>query len=442
MRSFAFGEVTVTDMMAARERRAERQRTLLLSGRPLICLTMNIPGPVKVTPRVAVAFAEGKRLIEAAFPNARFCGEIAEKTGLEAYYSADGDAADIKRTLCATEDETPLGRLFDIDVLRTDGEKISREALGLPPRTCFLCGRPAFVCARSRAHSIGDMTDEINRRITVFYRERTVSRLSAAAVSALIEEARTTPKPGLVDERSIGSHPDMSLSLLIQSARALENYFTECASLGFDNAPAQVFPLLQKAGIRAEHTMLAATGNINTHKGAIFSLGLLCAAQAHHAAVFDMSPETVCQTAGCIARPATEQYFAALTSPRTFGERLYAEKGVRGIRGEAADGFPSLLAVLPAFSAECRVMPRMEAGVRALIRLMSRIQDTTLVKRGGEKAAEHVRTEARRIESAGFPQRDILALDDAMIAENLTCGGCADLLACLYFLTAVPAWNE
>ena len=442
MRSFEMGEVTVLDMMEVRERRAERQRELLRFGETLICLTMNIPGAQKVTPLVFVAFSEGRRRIEAAMPSARFCTEILEKTGLEAYYLVNGDASAVKRTLCAVEDETPLGRLFDIDVLQADGEKISREALGLPPRTCFLCGRPAFLCARSRAHAVKDMTDEIARRIRAFHREQTVKDLSEAAVDALIEEAHTTPKPGLVDERNVGAHPDMSLNLLEKSAHALQNYFAECAALGYDEAPESVFPALQNAGIRAEKVMLTATGNVNTHKGAIFSLGLLCAAQAHGAAHFDASPETVCQTAGNIARPAMEAYFSALTTPRTFGERLYIEQGIRGIRGEAADGFPALLSVLPAFSEDCKALSRRDAGVRALLRLLSRIQDTTLVKRGGDEKAARVKAEARRIEEHGFRQEDILALDDAMISANLTCGGCADLLACLYFLTAAPAWNE
>lgn len=72
----------------------------------------------------------------------------------------------------------------------------------------------------------------------------------------------------------------MSLPLLLRSAHALAGYFAQCAALGFDCAEVELFPALQTAGMQAEADMLAATGGVNTHKGAVFSLGVLCAAAA------------------------------------------------------------------------------------------------------------------------------------------------------------------
>ena len=94
-------------------------------------------------------------------------------------------------------------------------------------------------------------------------------------LEALEQEARTTPKPGLVDARNCGSHPDMSLPLLLRSAHALAGYFAQCAALGFDCAEEELFPALQAAGVHAEADMLAATSGVNTHKGAVFSLDAL-----------------------------------------------------------------------------------------------------------------------------------------------------------------------
>ena len=442
MRTFQTGEVSVADMMQAREERVERQQRLLQEGRALACLTMNIPGPRKTSPLVYIAFQEGKRLLEAELPQAVLKEEALQKTGFEAYYLLPAEPHAAKRALCAIEDGTPLGRLFDIDVLTAAGEKISREELGFAPRRCFLCGEPAFACARSRTHSVAQMREEIERRILAFYRQQTAERLSRAAVEALQAEARTTPKPGLVDERNCGSHPDMNLSLFLTSAMALKNYFLRCAQVGFDCAAHAAFPALQEAGILAEREMLAVTGGVNTHKGAIFSLGILCAAAANCAVRFQDDPRQICQTAGSIARPAMEAHFASLASACTFGERLYLSRGVRGIRGEAADGFPSLLALLPGFEEEAALLSAREAGVRALIRLLSRIQDTTLLKRGGEEGERFARARAREIERAGFPAEAIVALDDDMIARNLTCGGAADLLACLYFLHAIASSGQ
>lgn len=440
MNAFPTGDVTVMEMMQARDERALRQQRLMQKGSALVCLTMNIPGPRKTSPMIYAAFLEGKRLIAAALPQVIFAEQTLAKTGFEACYLLPGDALQAKRILCALEDDTPLGRLFDIDVLNSDGQKISREELGFPLRRCFLCGQPAFVCARSRAHTVADMMGEIERRIAPFYREQTLRRLSRAAVEALEREARTTPKPGLVDERNCGSHPDMNLAMLLSSARALEGYFFRCAQLGFDCREGDLFPALQAAGVQAEEDMLSVTGGVNTHKGAIFSLGILCAAGARCAADFQTEADAVCRRAGDIARPAVERYLASITTAHTFGEKLYLQQGIRGIRGEAADGFPALRALWPVFRQEAEQLSLNEAGVRAIIRLLSHIQDTTLVKRGGAQGEAFARTQAQRIRRHGFVTEEIIALDDGMIARHLTCGGCADLLACLYFLYAT-AWN-
>ena len=434
-------DVTVLDMMQARDDRVCRQKQFLQGGSLLICLTMNIPGPRKVSPLIHIAFEEGKHLIAATLEQAVLVEEVIQKTGLEAYYLIDGNHAEIKRTLCMLEDHGPLGRLFDIDLLAANGEKISREELGFPPRRCFMCEQPAFACARSRTHSVAEMNQKIEQRIAAFYREKVISRLKRAAVAALEMEARTTPKPGLVDERNRGSHPDMTLEMMLRSAASLEGYFANCAQLGFDQEPDAVFASLQAAGIAAEKEMLTATGGVNTHKGAVFSLGVLCAAAAHCAATFRNCPETIFQTSSIIAKAAVEQHFSSMTEARTFGEKLYISHRIRGIRGEVADGFPTLLHLWKDFMSEAENLSLQTAGVRSIIRLLSRIQDTTLIKRGGWDGYHFAAAQAQRIEENSFPEDDILALDDEMIARNLTCGGCADLLACLYFLY-ITALNE
>ncbi|MEI3427661.1 MAG: triphosphoribosyl-dephospho-CoA synthase [Christensenellales bacterium] len=110
--------------------------------------------------------------------------------------------------------------------------------------------RESCLCLRSRAHSVQAMTAEIDRRHPGPYRERTIAHLSRAAVKALEQEARTTPKPGLVDARNCGSHPDMSLPLRPRARMA--GYFAQCAALGFDCAEVELFPALQMAGMQAE----------------------------------------------------------------------------------------------------------------------------------------------------------------------------------------------
>ena len=153
--------VTVADMMAAREARAMAQMTLLSRhpGAVVVCLTMNIAGPVKQSPEIERAFDWGRNAAAAVLAPHKcfFAHAIREKTGPEAIFCVEGDAMEIKRRLCALEDSSPIGRLLDIDVLYGQGEKVSRTDLGLPPRMCLLCGQDAPVCARSRAHSVDDL---------------------------------------------------------------------------------------------------------------------------------------------------------------------------------------------------------------------------------------------------------------------------------------------
>jgi len=440
--------VTVANMLDARDRRAERQKRFLETSPVLICLTMNIPGPIKTSPEILAAFREGVRRVQSAVGARPILYEAF--TGPEAYVPLNADAEAVKRAMCRIEDEEPLGRLFDLDVLTKNGEKCSRSALGLPPRSCLLCGKPAFECARSRAHSVPELSREVSRRIDEWRQETLPEQIAEAAVNALIREAETTPKPGLVDRRNNGSHPDMNLAMLLRSARSLKPYFRECARAGMTLEEADAFPVLRTLGMEAEKTMLNATGGVNAHKGAIFSLGLLAASAAANLRNFEADAEKICAQAGRIAAPHMKAHFRSLRAETagSFGDRLYLETGLRGARGEAADGFPSVLHIaLPALESTAEILKTMGysmipdaediSGVYALLRLAAETDDTTLTRRGGLSRAKSAKREIRALLDSGITREKVETLDDQFIRENLTLGGCADLLACAYFLRAV-----
>ena len=153
-------EVSLQEMLAARERRCYLQTQLLHQyKKSLISFTLNIPGPVKVLTDVPEAFASGCQRIETLLKDRlvliQHMETIKEKTGYEAFYSVDANPDFIKELMVSLEDQDRLGRLFDIDVLRPDGSKVSR--------TCLLCGQPAHVCSRSRRHSVAELTAEIGK---------------------------------------------------------------------------------------------------------------------------------------------------------------------------------------------------------------------------------------------------------------------------------------
>lgn len=166
--------VELSEMLTARERRVFVQKELI-HGRPLslISFTLNIPGPVKVLPLVPEAFFDGIEAIRSALKGAGCTVQkekiLLEKTGLEAFFAVRGKAEDIKNLMIPIEDGSGIGRLFDIDVIRPDGTKVSREDLTLPARTCLLCGNPAHDCSRNRTHSVEELSKKIASILTEQY---------------------------------------------------------------------------------------------------------------------------------------------------------------------------------------------------------------------------------------------------------------------------------
>lgn len=164
-------EVSLEEMLFARERRAEIQNTLLQTYHaPIISFTLNIPGPVKVYSKIPEAFKKGCEQIETALEQAGIsffpAKTLKEKTGYEAFFCANASPEVLKKLMTTLEEDTPLGRLYDIDVLQNDGIKVSREDFGLPPRVCLLCSEPAHSCSRSRRHSVEELTARIMELIS------------------------------------------------------------------------------------------------------------------------------------------------------------------------------------------------------------------------------------------------------------------------------------
>lgn len=165
--------VTVKDMMDARENRAQEQRSLLACyGMPLISFGLNIPGPKKVNALYHKAFSHGVECIKMLLQQKEvdvIYEEIHENaTGFEYIASVNAEAVALKKHMIRIEDEHILGRLFDIDVIAPGYQKISRGQLAIKERKCMLCENEAYVCARSRKHSVEELVAEINNMIESF----------------------------------------------------------------------------------------------------------------------------------------------------------------------------------------------------------------------------------------------------------------------------------
>lgn len=422
-------KVSLHDILNAREARARQQRVLLAEYRaPLLCFTMNIAGPVKVTALVEEAFQTGLAILDGKLPREKILFREIKMpdTGCEAIFAVSMPAQALK-VLCTEIEEThPLGRLFDMDVIDTDGNKLERKG----ERSCMVCGAPGRCCAASRAHSVAKL-----QAVTKQILDR--ERIAALAVESLIDEVRTTPKPGLVDLRNNGSHKDMDIHLFEASARALKPYFARCVQIGQETAQlpaAEVFPLLRKAGLEAEKAMYAATGGVNTHKGAIYTLGVLCGSVGR---LGQTGVDGILTECARIVSASVQADFASADG-KTAGEQLYLQHGLRGIRGEVADGLPSVRRIgLPTFrQALADGFSKNDAGVYALLHLIAKVEDTNLYHRGGKMGACWASGQAGAFLVAHtYPTiKSIEKLDDAFIARKLSPGGCADLLAVTFFL--------
>ncbi len=271
---------------------------------------------------------------------------------------------------------------------------------------------------------------------------RTIGKL---ATRALLREIATWPKPGLVSPIDSGSHRDMDAALLARSARVLRPFFSALARAGARRAP---LATLQRIGRAAERAMLAATGGVNTHRGAIFGLGLLCAAAGLSATQQAARPTRARASLGRLVR----RQWGAVIEPqpaagdgshsRSHGAIVRRRHGAGGARAEAAGGFATLYRVaLPALRQARRLAPgdANAARVHCCLALMARVEDTNVLFRGGREGLALTRALAQAfIDHGGVGAPDwrprALHVHQALVARALSPGGCADLLAMTLFV--------
>lgn len=328
------------------------------------------------------------------------------------------------------------------------------------------------------------------------FAETEAALVGRCAARALLAELATYPKPGLVSLVDTGSHDDMDAATFRASVAALEPFFTRLASAGATGVPLSA---LRTIGLEAEAAMLAATGGINTHRGAIFALGLLCAAAGARANGSDG-----CDLAGSVRDTWGEALAAEVPASGSHGAHAMRCYGVVGARGEAAAGFPAAVRVgllalregrrlasaspwqnsvphsfvgsgqgrwgrepsstdphdhraawsdasprptpAPDFSPRGRGRQIEHAArVHAFFALLASLEDTNLLHRGGAEGLAFARASAAAFLAGGgvgvpgWYQRAV-AVHRTFVARRLSPGGSADLLAVTLFLDARDAW--
>lgn len=260
------------------------------------------------------------------------------------------------------------------------------------------------------------------------------------AVLALYDELALAPKPGLVSFIDSGSHDDMDARTFMRSLFALRHAFPALSRLGAQDAS---FSALQAEGIAAEARMLQATGGVNTHRGAIFTLGLLCAAAGRcSASGSPMTPDSIRQQLMQRWGPDLGRRVAAGRDSN--GAQAARAYGLRSVAVEAAEGFPVLFeSVWPSLrDAQARGLSPGRARLQALFAAMAVLDDTNLAHRGGLAGLRDVQAGAREFLLRGGAAResaeaDAMRLHRELVARRLSPGGCADLLAAACWLDRV-----
>ena len=269
--------------------------------------------------------------------------------------------------------------------------------------------------------------------------------LAGIVRQAMIDEVDLTPKPGLVDRRNSGAHQDMDYTLFRDSIDLLFPWFEKIAESTPMTGPSEaVVPALRPLGMEAEKAMLAGTGGINTHKGQIFILGIALAATVRLSGDGNpLTAEGILDQAAEICSGLTGELESG-GGDETHGRLIFRRYGVAGIRGEAERGFPSVRRIaLPAFRYSLFLgRGRDDAVLEALVRLMVTAEDSNVLYRSGIEGMALMERQASAFMEAGGMFQDnpgvkLEEMNRLFVNNNISPGGCADLLALTLFLDSV-----
>jgi triphosphoribosyl-dephospho-CoA synthase len=284
-------------------------------------------------------------------------------------------------------------------------------------------------------------------------KEDLANYIASLAQRAILYEVSTTPKPGLVDRDNSGSHKDMDFFTFMASSSVLYRGFFQCALEGLNFDEVDSTKLLNKIrvhGIQCERAMFDTTSGVNTHKGIIFSLGVLSAVigNLYKKHGFQNFPvEVICAEVKKVAKDLTERDFKDVFNKEvvTHGERLYKEFGYKGIRGEVEGGFITIqkntLEILRTWATN-KQLSMNDLFLEIILNLMAESEDTNVVIRGGIDSLEGVKAISREflklggMKQAGAKEK-LQIINKDFVKKNISPGGSADLLAVSIFLAMI-----
>lgn len=271
--------------------------------------------------------------------------------------------------------------------------------------------------------------------------------ISSLALKAILYEVAATPKPGLVDRNNSGSHKDMDFFTFLKSASVLSPYYYKCSEIGMnfqDKDYRNLLEAIRPSGIDAERDMFAATKGVNTHKGIIFSNGIISAASASlFAQGLDSNLENIIRRTRQMTKGISHELDIKKDKKViTYGEELFIKYRVKGIRGEVEQGFQTVVKYSYPIFKDLIGKKKFKINdimVQTLLKLMAHTEDTNILGRHDMDTLDFVKESASKALTLGGIFTDkgkafIKYLDKLFIKRNISPGGSADLLAVTLFI--------
>lgn len=436
--------------MAARDQRAFLKKQIADDDLPCLSLNLNVPGFPKSNPAVQHFFSyvltDLKYFLRANLIELSDSKSICRVDDAGDFYLSPicGNAKKMEeiKQLCEDfEQNHPLGRFIDVDLNDSLGNAVSSGKL----KSCFFCGeRPAIECRRMNSHNSEEVRIFMFKKMADYCRLQRenilVKRISSLGLKALLDEISLSPKPGLVDKFSCGSHADMDYQSFLASSAAISGWFEELVRAGFcfdQDDQRKALPVIRNIGLRMESDMYASTKNVNTHKGLIFLMGLsLFACGRLYSRQDQFNAEIFRGIIRDICKGIVLQELVYLKSSKTtHGEEIFRKYGYSGARGEVENGFPMVFDHgLPQLMAA--EIPGDEDFFKCLLAITSNNNDTNILYRRGPDVLKAFQILCKNaFENFNIANYSVVA--KFCESENISPGGSADLLAVTIFVHSV-----
>lgn len=364
----------------------------------VVCLKANIPGIDKNIKEAYVIVNIFDKEILKHNPIKKMSFESYDGPYIIYLFNKDKN---LKKEMIKIESKNKLARFVDIDVYLDSFHSLNR----LNPRKCYICNQNAFICSRMQRHSIEELLNYISKQ-TSSYLKRLIKKMIN---KAMLDELNLHPKFGLVTPYTNGSHKDMDYALMVNAKNAILDDLVEMFMLGYtkDLSLNDLFYEARKIGLKADKHMFIATKNVNAYQGLIFNLGLI-----------------LVNFGKCLKDNLS--YDKAYLNIKEMS-KLFIHEGNYGARKQASEGYQIITNLLNNYD-----ISKMEK-LDILIYFINNLDDTVLLRRGkNEDILRHIKEKFKTLNSS--MRLLINQVDKDCIDNNLSFGGCADLLVVSLFI--------